>query len=114
MLPPSVKSLKPRFGYDDVLDVFGIHGICSVVGAIGAGLFATSTINGTIAGGLFFGNPSQLGVQLLAIAVVGAYSLVMTLIIGKVIDKTIGLRVDEDHEIEGLDINFHEEAGYRL
>jgi len=110
----AVTHLKPRFGYDDALDVFGIHGICGVVGAIGAGLFATSTINGAIAGGLFFGNPSQLGVQLLAIAAVGAYSLVMTLIIGKIIDKTIGLRVDEDHEIEGLDINLHEESGYRL
>lgn len=110
----AVSYLKPRFGYDDALDVFGIHGVCGIVGAIAAGLFATSTINGSIKGGLFFGNPSQLGIQLLAIVIIGAYALIMTLIIGKVIDKTIGLRVDESQEIEGLDINQHEESGYRL
>jgi len=110
----AVSHLKPRFGYDDALDVFGIHGVCGIVGTIGAGLFATSAINSAIKGGLFFGNPAQLGIQLLAIAVIGAYSLIMTLIIAKIIDKTIGLRVDEDHEVAGLDINLHEESGYRL
>jgi Amt family ammonium transporter len=110
----AVSHIKPRFGYDDALDVFGIHGVCGVVGTIGAGLFATSAINGAIEGGLFFGNPSQLGIQLLAIIAVGAYSLIMTLIIGKVIDKTIGLRVKDEHEIAGLDIHLHEESGYRL
>lgn len=110
----AVSYIKPRFGYDDALDVFGIHGVCGVVGTIGAGLFATSTINGAIKGGLFFGNPSQLGIQLLAIVVIGAYSLIMTLIIGKIIDKTIGLRVKDEHEVAGLDIHLHEESGYRL
>lgn len=110
----AVTHIKPHFKYDDALDVFGIHGVCGVVGTIGAGLFATSAINGAIKGGLFFGNPSQLGVQLIAIAAIGAYSLIMTLIIGKVIDKTIGLRVKEEHEVVGLDINLHEESGYRL
>lgn len=110
----AVSHLKPRFGYDDALDVFGIHGVCGVIGTIGAGLFATSAINSAIKGGLFYGNPSQLGIQLLAIAVIGAYSFIMTIIIGKIIDKTIGLRVEEEHEIAGLDINLHEESGYRL
>jgi Amt family ammonium transporter len=110
----AVSSLKARLGYDDALDVFGIHGICGIVGTIGAGIFATTAINSTIKGGLLYGNPSQLGIQLLAIAAIGAYSLIMTLIIGKVIDKTIGLRVKEEHEINGLDINLHEESGYRL
>jgi len=110
----AVSHLKPRFGYDDALDVFGIHGICGVIGTIGAGLFATSAINSAIKGGLFYGNPSQLGIQLLAIAIIGAYSFIMTIIIGKIIDKTIGLRVEEEHEIAGLDINLHEESGYRL
>lgn len=110
----AVSHIKPRFGYDDALDVFGIHGVCGVVGTIGAGLFATSAINGAIKGGLFFGNPSQLGVQLIAITAIGAYSLIMTLIIGKVIDKTIGLRVKDEHEVSGLDIHLHEESGYRL
>jgi Amt family ammonium transporter len=110
----AVSHLKPRFKYDDALDVFGIHGVCGVVGTIGAGLFATSAINSAVKGGLFFGNPSQLGIQLLAIVVIGAYSLIMTLIIAKIIDKTIGLRVEEDQEVAGLDINLHEESGYRL
>jgi Amt family ammonium transporter len=110
----AVSYLKPRFGYDDALDVFGIHGICGVVGTIGAGLFATSAINSAVKGGLFFGNPSQLGIQLLAILAIGVYSLIMTLVIAKIIDKTIGLRVDEEHEVAGLDINQHEESGYRL
>ncbi len=110
----AVSHLKPILGYDDALDVFGIHGVCGVIGTIGAGLFATTTINSAIKGGLFYGNPSQLGIQLLAIAVIGVYSFVMTLVIGKIIDKTIGLRVEEEHEVNGLDINLHEESGYRL
>ncbi len=110
----AVSSLKSRLGYDDALDVFGIHGVCGIVGTIGAGIFATTAINSAIKGGLLYGNPAQLGIQLLAILSIGAYSLIMTLIIGKVIDKTIGLRVEEDQEISGLDITLHEESGYRL
>lgn len=110
----AVSHLKPRLGYDDALDVFGIHGISGIVGTIGAGLFATPLINSAIKGGLFYGNASQLGIQLIAIASIGAYAFIMTLIIGKVIDKTIGLRVEDQHEIQGLDINLHEESGYRL
>ena len=109
----AVSSLKSRLGYDDALDVFGIHGVCGIVGTIGAGIFATTAINSAIKGGLLYGNPAQLGIQLLAILSIGAYSLIMTLIIGKVIDKTIGLRVEEEQEISGLDITLHEESGYR-
>lgn len=110
----AVSHIKPRFGYDDALDVFGIHGVCGIIGTIGAGLFATSAINGAVKGGLFYGNPSQLLIQLLAIVVIGAYSMIMTLLIGKLIDKTIGLRVEEKDEIQGLDLNEHEESGYRI
>jgi len=110
----AVSHLKPRLGYDDALDAFGIHGISGIVGTIGAGLFATPLINSAIKGGLFYGNPSQLGIQLIAIAAIGAYAFIMTFIIGKVIDKTMGLRVEDQHEIQGLDINLHEESGYRL
>jgi Amt family ammonium transporter len=110
----AVSHLKPRFGYDDSLDVFGIHGICGIVGTIAVGFFATPLINSAIKGGLIAGNPAQIGIQLLAVLVIGAYAFVMTLIIGKVIDKTIGLRVEEKEEIQGLDINLHEESGYRL
>jgi Amt family ammonium transporter len=101
-------------GYDDALDVFGIHGICGIVGTISVGFFATSAINSSIKGGLLYGNPGQLGIQLLAVLAIGAYSLIMTLIIGKIIDKTIGLRVENEQEINGLDITLHEESGYRL
>ncbi|UTB33398.1 MAG: ammonium transporter [Methanobacterium sp. ERen5] len=110
----AVSHLKPRFGYDDSLDVFGIHGVCGIVGTLAVGFFATPLINSAIKGGLIAGNPAQIGIQLLAVVVIGAYAFVMTLIIGKVIDKTIGLRVETQEEVQGLDINLHEESGYRL
>lgn len=110
----AVSHLKPRFGYDDSLDVFGIHGVCGIVGTIAVGFFATPLINSAIKGGLIAGNPAQIGIQLLAVVVIGVYAFVMTLIIGKVIDKTIGLRVENHEEVQGLDINLHEESGYRL
>lgn len=110
----AVSHLKPRFGYDDSLDVFGIHGVCGIVGTIAVGFFATPLINSAIKGGLIAGNPAQIGIQLLAVLAIGAYAFVMTLIIGKVIDKTIGLRVENQEEVQGLDINLHEESGYRL
>jgi len=110
----AVSHLKPRFGYDDSLDVFGIHGVCGIVGTIAVGFFATPLINSAIKGGLIAGNPAQIGIQLIAVLVIGAYAFIMTWIIGKAIDKTIGLRVEEKEEIQGLDLNLHEESGYRL
>ncbi|GAB4316660.1 MAG: ammonium transporter [Methanobacteriaceae archaeon] len=110
----AVSHLKPRFGYDDTLDVFGIHGISGICGTIAAGVFASPLINEAITGGLFYGNVSQLGIQVLAVAVIGCYAFIMTYIIGKIIDKTIGLRVSDEIETHGLDINLHEESGYRL
>ena len=110
----AVSYIKPRLGYDDALDVFGIHGVSGIIGSLGVGIFASPLINSVTTGGLLFGNIHLLGVQVLAIVVVGIYAFVMTLVIGKIIDKIIGLRVDEDHEIQGLDINLHEESGYRL
>ena len=105
--------LKPRLGYDDALDVFGIHGISGTWGAIATGLFAAPFVN-SLGTGVFYGNPGQLLTQIIAIAVVAAYSFIGTLIIGKLIDITMGLRVDEKTEIEGLDTNLHEESGYRI
>ncbi len=110
----AVSHLKPLLGYDDSLDVFGIHGVCGIVGTLAVGIFATPLINSAIKGGLIAGNPAQIGIQLLAIVVIASYSFIMTLIIGKVIDMTIGLRVEKKTEISGLDINLHEESGYRL
>ena len=110
----AVSHLKPRFGYDDSLDVFGIHGICGIVGTLAVGIFATPLINSAIKGGLIAGNPMQIAIQLLAIVVIASYAFIMTLIIGKVIDMTIGLRVEDKNEVQGLDLSLHEESGYRL
>ncbi|HDH53397.1 MAG TPA: ammonium transporter, partial [Nitrospirae bacterium] len=103
---------KGRFGYDDSLDAFGVHGVGGTIGTIGAGLFASAAINGV--NGLFFGNSKQLLIQLMAIAVVAVYSFILSLIILKAIDAVIGVRVDKESEIEGLDINQHGEEGYFL
>ncbi len=103
---------KVRFGYDDSLDAFGVHGVGGMIGTIGAGLFASAAINGV--NGLFFGNSRQLLVQLMAIAVVAVYSFVLSIVILKVIDALVGVRVDSESEISGLDINQHGEEGYFL
>lgn len=108
-----ISYLKPRLGYDDALDVFGVHGLSGMWGAIATGLFAAPFIN-SLGTGLFYGNPGQLVTQIIAIVVVMVYSFVMTLILGKIIDWTIGLRVEDKVEIEGLDTNLHEESGYRI
>ena len=110
----AISWLKPRLGYDDSLDVFGIHGICGVTGAIAIGIFASPLINSVTTGGILFGNFQLILVQLLAIVVVAIYSFVITWVLAKIIDKTIGLRVDDQHEVQGLDVNLHEESGYRL
>lgn len=109
----AVSNLKAKLGYDDALDVFGIHGVSGLWGSIATGLFAAPFIN-ELGKGLFYGNPGQLLIQVLSVVVVMAYSFTVTLIIGKILDVTIGLRVSEKEEIEGLDTNLHEETGYRL
>ena len=107
-------NLKTKLGYDDSLDVVGVHGVGSTWGMMAAGLFASKAINAAGNNGLFFGNPSLLGVQALSIVSVWLYSFVATFIILKVLDWTLGLRVSEEHEINGLDISQHGEAGYSL
>ena len=104
--------LKSKLGYDDALDVFGVHGLSGVWGAIATGIFASPAINE--AAGLVFGNPSQVTVQIISIIATAAYAGLITLILAKAIDKTIGLRVDERTEVDGLDSHLHEESGYRL
>lgn len=110
----AISWLKPRLGYDDALDVFGIHGVCSITGAIAIGIFASPLINGVTTGGILYGNFSLISIQLLAIIIVAIYTFVLTFVIAKVIDMIIGLRVEDPHEVQGLDINLHEESGYRL
>jgi Amt family ammonium transporter len=105
-------NLKTRLGYDDSLDVVGVHGVGGTLGALATGLFASKAINSAGNNGLFFGNPSLIGIQALSVLSAWVYSFVMTLIILKVLDWTMGLRVNEDQEINGLDISQHGEAGY--
>ncbi|MDH4233128.1 MAG: ammonium transporter [Nitrospirota bacterium] len=107
-------NMKGRLGYDDSLDAFGVHGVGGILGTLGAGLFAEKLINPAGADGLFFGNPHQLVVQIMAIAVVALYSFVISLVLLKLIDWTTGLRVTEEEEMMGLDITQHEESGYTL
>ena len=103
---------KTKLGYDDSLDAFGVHGVGGIIGTIGAGLFASASINGI--NGLFSGNPQQLVNQLIGIGAVAVYSFVLCAIILKVIDALVGLRVDEQSEVQGLDITLHGEEGYFL
>ena len=109
----AISWLKPRLGYDDALDVFGMHGISGAWGAVATGLFAAPFIN-SLGTGVFYGKPEQLLIQVAAILIVAAYSFIGTLIIGKIIDVVMGLRVEDKEEIEGLDTNLHEESGYRI
>jgi Amt family ammonium transporter len=111
----AISYLKPKLGYDDALDVFGIHGVCGIVGSLAVGIFALPIINSTLTqGGLITGNLGLLFAQAVAIVIVAAYAFAMTWIIGKVLDKVIGLRVSPADEVQGLDVNLHEESGYRL
>jgi Amt family ammonium transporter len=105
---------KRRFGYDDSLDVVGIHGIGGLWGALATGLFASIAANPDGADGLFSGNPRQFTIQTIGAGAAIAYSIVLTFIILKAIDLTVGLRVDADEETQGLDITSHGEIGYNI
>jgi len=109
----AISFIKPRLGYDDALDVFGIHGFSGIWGVFAVGLFASPFINaaGT---GLLYGNPLQLAVQTLGVAVTFIYSFIVTLLIAKAIDLTIGLRVSSDEETQGLDLATHDEVAYNM
>jgi Amt family ammonium transporter len=105
-------NLKSKFGYDDSLDVVGVHGVGGTWGALATGLFACKAINSAGNDGLFFGNFSLIGIQAISVVSAWIYSFVITLIILKILDWTMGLRVTEEHEINGLDLSQHGEAGY--
>jgi Amt family ammonium transporter len=104
--------VKSKLGYDDSLDVFGVHGLGGTWGALATGLFASKLINPSGADGLFFGNPGQLWTQFLAVAATWIFAFVMTSIILKVVDMIVGLRVTDEDEERGLDISQHNETGY--
>ena len=105
-------NLKNRFGYDDSLDVVGVHGVGGTWGALATGLFASKAINATGNDGLFFGNPALLATQAFSIVVAWIYSFVVTLVILKILHRTMGLRVSDEHEVNGLDLSQHGESGY--
>jgi len=105
---------KVRMGYDDSLDVVGVHCVGGIWGALATGLFASKAINAAGADGLFFGNPQQFAIQAVAVGVTLIFSFVVSWILLKVLDATIGLRVSTEDEVAGLDISEHQEAGYTL
>jgi len=110
----STSYVKNKFGYDDSLDAFGVHGVGGTVGALLTGVFATKLVNPGAGDGLLYGNPGQLLNQFIAVAVTWTFAIVMTFIIIKVVDLVIGLRISPDDEIEGLDSSQHGESGYNL
>ena len=106
---------KYKFGYDDSLDVVGVHGVGGILGMISIGLIATVTANEAGANGLFFhGGTTQLNRQLIAIVAVALFSFAATWLIATVIQKTIGFRVYRDDELNGLDTTFHAESAYDI
>jgi len=105
-------NLKTKLRYDDSLDVVGVHGVGGTWGALATGLFASKAINSAGNDGLFFGNPSLLGIQALTVVAAWIYSFIVTLLLLKILDWTMGLRVTEGHEINGLDLSQHGETGY--
>ncbi len=100
--------LKPALGYDDSLDAFGVHGVGGIVGALLTGVFAVEAIGGTP--GLIEGNPMQVWIQLKGILVTAVYCGIVTFVLLKIIDLVIGLRVDQETEITGLDLALHGET----
>ena len=108
-----VAYIKPKFKYDDALDAFGVHGIGGIIGSILTGVFATRLITGEEgAQGALYGDWHQLGVQVFATIVSILFSAVITFLLFKLVDATIGLRVDKRVEEEGLDIYEHGESAY--
>jgi len=105
-------NLKSKFGYDDSLDAVGIHGVGGALGAIATGLFATKLINSAGNNGLFYGNASLIGIQVVSVIAAISYCFIMTLIILKILDITLGLRVSDDNEAEGIDLSQHGERSY--
>jgi ammonium transporter, Amt family len=103
---------KGRFGYDDSLDVVGIHGVGGILGILATGLFASKAINAGGADGLFYGNSGQFGVQVLTAVVTAVFSAVGSYVILKIVDGVTGLRIQPDEEATGLDLSQHNERAY--
>jgi Amt family ammonium transporter len=107
-------NFKSRLGYDDSLDVVGVHGVGGTWGALATGLFATKLVNDAGADGLFYGNPGQLWTQIVAVAATMALAVVGTAIILKIVAAIVGLRVSDEDEEAGLDLSQHSETAYSM
>jgi Amt family ammonium transporter len=105
--------LKGRFGYDDSLDVVGIHGLGGIWGALATGIFASTAINSGGADGLLFGNPMQLWIQFVSVVATVVFSFVVSWGLLKLVDGLVGLRVSPEEEEIGLDVSQHSETGYQ-
>lgn len=107
-----VSYVKKKFGYDDSLDVFGVHGVAGIWGAIATGIFAVKEVGGT--DGLIHGNPAQVGIQALSVLVAILFAAAGTSVLYRVCDFLVGMRVDSREENIGLDLTQHHETGYTL
>lgn len=108
-----VSVVKPKLGYDDSLDAFGVHGVGGLWGAIATGIFANPAVN-SLGTGLLAGNPKQVWLQIVASLITIAWTAIGTLIICFLIDKTIGMRVSQEEEVMGLDLTQHHERAYTI
>lgn len=106
--------LRTRLRYDDSLDVVGVHGVGGTWGAVATGLFASKAVNPGGADGLFFGNPAQLGIQLVAVVATWIFAFLGTWLILKLVKLVMDLRVSEEEEVIGLDLSQHRETAYSL
>ena len=109
----SATLLRVRTKVDDALDVFAVHGVGGMFGAVATGVFATAAVQQAYSG-LIDGNPSQVLTQLVAVGATIAYAVVATLIIVKVVDVILGIRVPKTQEETGLDLALHGEAAYQV
>jgi Amt family ammonium transporter len=105
-------SIRPRLGYDDSLDVVGVHGAGGTWGALATGLFATTAVNSAGKNGLFYGDASLLMKQAIAVLATYVFVFAASCVLLKVVDLIIGLRVSEEDEHTGLDLAVHGESGY--
>ncbi|MDD5450124.1 MAG: ammonium transporter [Candidatus Omnitrophica bacterium] len=110
----AVSIVKPKLGYDDSLDAFGIHCVGGIWGALATGVFASKAINPSGADGLLLGNPGQFLIQIIAVLTTIAYTFTVTFIIYKLVDMFLGVRVNEREELMGLDITQHHERAYTV
>jgi len=109
-----VSVIKPKFGYDDSLDAFGVHGIGGILGTLLTGLFASKLVNPAGADGAFYGNPKQLAIQSIAVLATIGYTFIVTIVIYKLVDFIFGIRVKEKDELIGLDLTQHRERAYTV